>query len=127
MLNCRVAAAVASLLAGASAASAGNFTTKCPDGLQMIIARGTGEDAGPGVTGAIGLQIAKLIEGSAVHAIDYPASFDQPSYFISVSNGTAAVRETLKTYTKACPDTKLALFGYSQVRNGILEGQSGRV
>lgn len=107
---------ISCLLTGVSAAAlAGNSTAQCTEGLQMIVSRGTGEKPGPGATVSVTNQIAEQIEGSLVHAIDYPAQFDDPVYFISVQNGTQELARTLKYYAEECPDTKLALFGYSQV------------
>jgi hypothetical protein len=46
----------------------------------------------------------------------YPASGDDPNYFISVANGTAVLKRLVVEYAEACPGSKMALFGYSQVR-----------
>lgn len=70
---------------------------------------------GLGVTEALVEVIANQINGSDYEAIEYPASFDNPSYFVSVSNGTGLVRSALTEYVEACPNSKIALFGCSQV------------
>jgi acetylxylan esterase len=115
--------ALAGLLA-ASLASAQNSTVKCASGLKMFVSRGTGEEMGPGVTEALVDVIAKQINGSDYEAILYPASFDNPSYFVSVANGTNLVRNAILDYTEACPNSKIALFGYSQVFASVVTGSS---
>lgn len=102
-------------LATVSLSLAQNSTVRCAPGLKMFVSRGTGEDMGLGVTEALVEVIASQINGSDYEAIEYPASFDNPSYFVSVSNGTGLVRSALTEYVEACPDSKIALFGYSQV------------
>lgn len=90
--------------------------TSCDSGLHIIVARGTGEDEGTGVTGELGERIADRIDGSSVEALDYPATFSDPSYFESVANGTEELRETIEQYHESCPEGKIAVLGYSQVR-----------
>lgn len=94
--------------------STSNGTAVCAKGLQMFVARGTGEDPGVGETGKLVEAIADEIEGSVIEAIDYPAEFLEVNYFLSVSNGTKAVKESLGSYAEACPGHKMAFFGYSQ-------------
>ncbi|CAI4212382.1 unnamed protein product [Parascedosporium putredinis] len=86
----------------------------CAEGLQIFIARGTGEAPGPGVTGNLGQAVAGLIPGSRVQGVDYPASLDNPGYFDSVKNGTKTLRDNLVEYAAACPNGKVAVMGYSQ-------------
>lgn len=88
---------------------------ECADGLHMIVARGTGEDEGPGVTGELAERIADRIEGSNVDALDYPASLSDPVYIDSVNDGAQELRDEVREYIKNCPDSKLAVLGYSQV------------
>lgn len=94
-----------------------NSTVQCAPGLKMFVSRGTGEDIGVGATGVLVDVIAQQINGSDIEAIDYPASLDDPLYFQSVSNGTTLVKEAITNYAAACPESKMAVFGYSQVRN----------
>jgi hypothetical protein len=70
---------------------------------------------GQGVTGNITKAIAAEIEGSVATAIMYPATETNPIYFDSVANGTRLLKKSLTNYAKACPDSKIAVFGYSQV------------
>lgn len=80
----------------------------------MFVARGTGEDPGLGETGKITRDIADAIPGSTAYAINYPASFLEVNYFLSVSNGTEMLQESIGRYAQTCPGHKMALFGYSQ-------------
>ena len=105
---------------GAVAVSAENSTIKCAKGLKMFVSRGTGELTELGETKALVDNIAKQIDGSNIQPILYPASFDDPVYMVSVSNGTRLVRKAITEYAKACPDSKMALFGYSQVETMII-------
>ncbi|PKS08622.1 hypothetical protein jhhlp_005009 [Lomentospora prolificans] len=89
---------------------------QCATGLQLFVSRGTGEAPGQGVTGNITQAVLGLIPGSSVQPIDYPATLENPSYFDSVRNGTKTLRESLIEYTSACPNTKIAVLGYSQAR-----------
>lgn len=88
---------------------------ECAKGLQMFVSRGTGEEPGPGETGKLVEKVLDRIEGSQMLAIDYPASSEDPFYIESVANGTLTLRTTLEAYSQACPDTKVAVMGYSQV------------
>lgn len=100
------------LLAGSVAAASSG--PKCTDGLQVFVARGTGEDPGVGLSSAFTDGIAKKIKNTNITPIDYPASFDHPSYFESVQNGTDAVIKAVRDYAKKCPNGKMAYLGYSQ-------------
>ncbi|KAF4964686.1 hypothetical protein FSARC_7393 [Fusarium sarcochroum] len=85
---------------------------KCADGLYMIVARGTSEEKGTGITGDIAKDIAKRVNGSIIEPLDYPATFK--NYEDSESDGVKAMTSVLTTYHKSCPDGKIAVFGYSQ-------------
>lgn len=111
------------LLSATAAQTTTNGTTSsstltCADGLKMFVSRGTGEDQDTGVIGKITDLIARQIDGSDVQGVAYPATFEDPNYFLSVSNGTQLLRQAIIEYTQACPDSKISLFGYSQVRHG---------
>ena len=90
-------------------------TITCADGLKMFVSRGTGEAPGTGVTGKLADLIASQIDGSDVQGIAYPATFENPDYSLSVSNGTRLLKQSIIDYSQACTDSKIALFGYSQV------------
>lgn len=92
-----------------------NATAQCAEGLKMFVSRGTGEPMGLGVTEALVDAIAEQINGSDIEAIEYPASWEDPMYFYSVANGTTLVKEAINNYAMACPESKMAFFGYSQV------------
>ena len=89
-------------------------SASCVDGLFMLVARGTSEEAGPGITGVIAERIADRIDDSAIVAVDYPATITDPIYTVSVNNGTDLILAAVKSYAESCPDGKLAVFGYSQ-------------
>lgn len=93
-----------------------NTTVQCAKGLKMFVSRGTGEPMGLGATEALVDGIAGQINGSDIEAIEYPATEDDPVYFFSAANGTILVRQAITNYAMACPGSKMALFGYSQVR-----------
>lgn len=94
---------------------------QCAKGVQMFVSRGTGEDAGPGEMGGLVKRISNRIPGSSILPTNYPASYDDPIYFESVVNGTVTLRATIEAYIDACPDSKIAVFGYSQVSsNSVL-------
>ncbi|PNY25129.1 Acetylxylan esterase 2 [Tolypocladium capitatum] len=101
------------LLAGAGAAGAQN-STACAEGLYIVVARGTFEAKGAGVTGVLANNVAGQVKGSTVVPLDYPASFANPDYITSVSDGVAAMQGVLGKYTADCPDGKVAVMGYSQ-------------
>lgn len=104
----------AALLA-AIGVSGQNATIECAEGLKMFVSRGTGEPMGLGTTEALVDVIAEQINGSDIEAIEYPASWDDPLYFYSVANGTTLVKQAINNYAMACPGSKMAVFGYSQV------------
>ncbi|KAJ4258074.1 hypothetical protein NW762_008214 [Fusarium torreyae] len=105
---------VAAALLVVSLVSAQNFTTECYD-LKMFVSRGTDENATYyGVTETLVKDIKVRIDGSDYEAIKYPATVENPNYFVSAANGTRLLKEAMRSYTKACPDSKIALFGYSQ-------------
>lgn len=101
-----------SLLAASSTAAAATTTT-CAKGLYMVVARGSEEPAGTGVTGNLTSQIAARVPDSQVVAVDYPASFDD--YEASEGDGVKAMQQVLNSYGEACPGNKIAVLGYSQV------------
>lgn len=90
--------------------------------VHIFAARGSGEPAGPGAVG----QLAELIHidnpstsTDAVEAIDYPALLDpnDPTrYAFSTHVGISAVMWQVTSYYNRCPNSKVVLLGYSQVR-----------
>ena len=104
-----VAAAVLAAASGAVAQS-----SACARGLHLIVARGTGEIKGPGVSKVLADKVAAQLDGSALEPLDYPASFTNPDYEDSVADGVKAMQDALNRYTDRCPDGKVAVLGYSQ-------------
>lgn len=96
-----------------AAAARAQYT--CADGLYMVVARGTGEDPGPGEMGRVADLVADKIEGSRVVGLDYPATLGGDGYMDSVMDGQSALKTEIEGYSKACPDGKIAVMGYSQV------------
>lgn len=94
----------------------------CVDGLYMLVARGTEEPKGTGATGAIADRIADRIKDSRIDALDYPATFTDPLYPESVEDGADQMLEVVKDYIETCPDGKIAVLGYSQVRLATSKG-----
>lgn len=101
--------------AGGALGLAQNVT--CATGLYMIVARGSGEEEGTGITGTLADRIAHDIEGSDVSALDYPATITDPDYQESSIDGVEALQKAIIGYHSACPDGKMALLGYSQVKS----------
>ncbi|PON25811.1 hypothetical protein TGAM01_v205248 [Trichoderma gamsii] len=106
-----LALSLALLAAGSSAVTAASAPT-CAKGLYMVVARGSEEAPGTGVTGNLTSQIAAKVPGSQVAAVDYPATLND--YESSEGKGVQAMQKLLNAYGQACPDSKIAILGYSQ-------------
>ena len=84
----------------------------CPD-VQVLFARGTGEDPGIGPTGqAFVDNLRGRIGGKSmdVYPINYPASQDWETGLDGIRDAGARVEST----AASCPQTKMVLSGYSQ-------------
>ncbi|KAF4976368.1 hypothetical protein FZEAL_6944 [Fusarium zealandicum] len=101
-------------LFAASALAQNSKDVKCADGLYMVVARGTGEDKGTGITGEIAKDVADRVKGSIVNPLDYPATFQDPDYQDSETDGVRIMTDVLTNYHRSCPDGKIAVLGYSQ-------------
>ncbi|KAJ4322375.1 hypothetical protein N0V84_004846 [Fusarium piperis] len=101
------------LLVAAALAQRSN-NVECADGLYLVVARGTGEEKGAGITGEVAEEVADRVKGSIVEPLDYPATFLDPAYDESEADGVKAMTELLTNYHSSCPDGKIAVFGYSQ-------------
>lgn len=99
----------------ASSPPSSSATIECVNGLKIFVSRGTSEPQGAGETGKVIEAIARRVNGSDYEANPYPASGDNPNYFMSVANGTAGLKKMVVEYAEACPGGRMALFGYSQV------------
>ncbi|KAF5584429.1 acetylxylan esterase [Fusarium pseudocircinatum] len=104
--------ALAGFLAISTAAPTSN--TNCAHGLKLFIARGTGEKLGSTVMDPIAQKIAERVLYSDTWNIPYPATFNNPQYIASAGNGTTMVREALEEYSNMCPNSKMALMGWSR-------------
>lgn len=117
--------AAATLIAGAAAALAGGATAPtaaaqgCPD-VEVVFARGTGEQPGVGGVGqafvdAVRAQAAPRTVG--VYAVDYAASnnFDNRTEIAqTVIDGIRNESDHVQSMAANCPNTRMVLSGYSQ-------------
>ncbi|KAF9873741.1 cutinase [Colletotrichum karsti] len=103
-------AAIAGLLAAGAAAQ--NSTSTCASGVHLIVARGSSEPVGVGRIGSVANGVVAAIPGSQIEPLDYPAKFE--NYSISVEDGAIAMNLALTQYNARCPNSKVALLGYSQ-------------
>jgi acetylxylan esterase len=126
----------------AATATAASSNTTCATGLYILCARGSGEpDVAPpkanltlntGSPGILANAIANKISGSVIAGVAYPATNPFPanlnlsdptalqdlnltSYYLSENAGASAILEEVNQYHSSCPDSKIALLGYSQV------------
>ncbi len=105
-----VAAAATAILQNAAIPAA--HAVGCPDA-EVIFARGTTEDPGPGPTGADFIAALRdRLPGKSVgtYAVDYPATLD----FATAVNGISDARARILSTAATCPDTKMVLGGFSQ-------------
>ncbi|KAH8889472.1 cutinase-domain-containing protein [Thozetella sp. PMI_491] len=112
----------------AATVAAGDSEITCASGLYMLCARGSGEPvfsptgAFPNNTGSPGylaVQVAKQVQGSIIAGVLYPAtdptnSANLTAYQESENAGAQAILDEVKLYQSSCPDSKIALIGYSQ-------------
>ena len=87
----------------------------------MIIARASTEAPGEGAIGAVATMVKNAIPGSDSEAVDYPATLTD--YQNSEASGVAGMQKSVTEYATRCPNSKIALMGYSQVRDPILFNQ----
>jgi cutinase len=106
-----VLAVVAAIIAPALA-SAPTAAAQCPD-IEVVWARGTGEDVG---VGRIGNAFVDALRGKVggrsvnVYAVNYPADYD----FLAAASGANDASGHVQYMMGACPSTRLVLGGYSQ-------------
>jgi cutinase len=104
-------AAVAAAVAVPLSAPAAN-AADCND-VEVVFARGTGEDPGIGrVGGAFVNDLQGLIGGRSlgVYAVNYPANYD----FLAVADGANDASGHIQWVANNCPNTRIVLGGYSQ-------------
>ncbi len=84
----------------------------CPDA-EVVFARGTTEEPGPGPTGDAFIDSLRSRVGAktvGVYAVDYPATTDFPTAVDGIADARAHILATAAT----CPHTKVVLGGFSQ-------------
>jgi len=83
--------------------------------VHIIAARASTEAPGPGIIGALVTQIQQQSRQTvSTVAVNYPATLTD--YANSSAQGTAATMMLLNDQTATCPNQKIVLVGYSQVR-----------
>lgn len=114
-----------SILAATATAAGANVT--CATGLYILCARGSGETqpVNTGSPGLIAQEVAKQVKGSVIAGVIYPATdptdptapggVNLTVYYPSENAGAKAILEEVNQYHSSCPDSKIALIGYSQV------------
>ncbi|QSZ33587.1 hypothetical protein DSL72_005155 [Monilinia vaccinii-corymbosi] len=94
--------------------------------VHMIVARASTETPGEGIIGAVANMVKKSLPGSDSEAVEYPATLQ--SYMTSEAAGVKAMTKLVQDYAAKCPDSKIALMGYSQganVAGDVMCGSSG--
>ncbi|WZH40508.1 cutinase [Fusarium acuminatum] len=111
------------LVSALPAAPAATPNATCAKGAHIIVARGSLEPQGPGAMGALAEEILKLVPGSDMEALVYPALYDE--YLESQPTGVRVMTSVVRNYVKNCPDTQLILMGYSQGAHVIADSICG--
>lgn len=100
--------------------------TTCHSGVYVIGVRGTSESAGYGSVGSVVSSVLAAIPGSAGVALDYPASWLDPLYPDSVTDGINTLISLVKNYADNCSGN-IVLVGFSQGANVITDALAGGV
>lgn len=92
----------------------------CPS-IHIFGARETTASAGYGSSSTVVNEVLSAYVGSTAEAIVYPACGGQSScggisYSSSVAQGIQAVASAVNAFNSQCPQAKIVLVGYSQVR-----------
>ncbi|KAH8655392.1 putative acetylxylan esterase 2 precursor [Xylariales sp. PMI_506] len=98
--------------------------TTCYSGVYVIGVRGTDEDAGFGSTASVVNGVLSAIPNSGSVALDYPASWLDPLYWDSVTDGINALITLVQDYANSCTG-KIVLVGFSQGGNVITDALAG--
>lgn len=115
------------LAAAASAAPVAlDSRATCYSGVYVIGARGTDEDAGYGSVASVISSVLAAIPGSAGVALDYPASYLDPLYPASVTDGINTLISLVESYANSCSGD-IVLVGFSQGANVITDALAGGV
>ena len=111
--------AILSLLVGSSVAypvlsdiSTRQTTSSCATGVHMIVARGSTEAPGEGPIVNVTSAVEAAIPGSDSVAVVYPATL--LPYASSEEAGVKNMTTMVQQYAQSCPNTKIALLGFSQ-------------
>ncbi|KAK4224903.1 cutinase-domain-containing protein [Podospora fimiseda] len=96
---------------------------KCATGVHIIVARGSTEAPGMGRAAPVARNATLLVPGSSIVTVDYPATFE--NYFISQAAGAAGFERLVLQHVEACPNTKIALIGYSQGAHALMDAICG--
>lgn len=94
-------------------------------GVHIVGVRATTELPGFGEMQKLVSKLNQTLSSMDSYAIDYPASgisigedgkadYNPGEYVASEAQGYGALKAHLETYSVLCPDTKIALMGYSQ-------------
>ncbi|KAI9050534.1 hypothetical protein LZ554_005695 [Drepanopeziza brunnea f. sp. 'monogermtubi'] len=86
--------------------------TACATSVHMIVARASTEMPGQGIIGAVATKVQNAMPGSDSEAVVYPATLTD--YLASEASGVAAMTKMIEEYSARCPNSKIALMGYSQ-------------
>lgn len=118
----KVTAVAVPVLAGLASANPVGLEERqsCPQ-VHIFGARETTVPQGYGTSQGLVNMVKQAYPGSTSEAIVYPACGGQAqcggvSYDNSATQGTAAVVRAVTDFNRRCPNTKIVLIGYSQVR-----------
>ncbi|GAA5999835.1 hypothetical protein JCM10207_005932 [Rhodosporidiobolus poonsookiae] len=78
----------------------------------MVVARASTEPPGEGIIGAVADDVKQQVDGAESVAVDYPATLS--NYFASEAEGVDEMTKLVEASAKNCPNSKIALLGYSQ-------------
>ncbi|KAF5016705.1 hypothetical protein F66182_11528, partial [Fusarium sp. NRRL 66182] len=98
----------------------------CYSGVYVIGVRGTDEAAGYGSVASVVSSVLAAIPGSAGVALDYPASYLDPLYPTSVTDGINTLISLVQSYADSCSGD-IVLVGFSQGGNVITDALAGGV
>lgn len=103
-------------------ADCSNITcTPSNDAAHIVVSRASTEAPGTGVLGSVADAIVAARPGSDIATNPYPALLDP--YVESETEGVGNLTEIVLGYQACCPDSKMVLLGYSQVRNAPVNSQ----
>lgn len=89
----------------------------CPD-VELVFTRGTAEPPGLGAVGdALFAALGPALGGRSLgaYAVNYPASYN----FLTTADGANDARDHIAWMAEQCPNTRIALGGYSQGASAV--------